>query len=69
MITCSQCKKFISNITYEINGLEDIRNVRGDCKKHGNVEADWDDYDEIYSGSHTCMRGGTVTHEGITHLL
>lgn len=51
MIRCIQCKKFVKNVTYQINGNEDIRNVRGDCKNHGNVEVDWDDYEEIHTGA------------------
>lgn len=47
MIVCSKCKKFVKKIEYKINGLEEIKDVTGICKKHGRVEADWDDYDEL----------------------
>lgn len=47
MIVCSQCKRFVKDIEYMINGLEDIKDVTGVCKKHGRINADWDDYEEI----------------------
>lgn len=47
MIRCPKCKRFVGNITYKINGFDDISDVRGTCKKHGRVEALWDDYCDI----------------------
>ena len=49
MIVCSICKKFVKKIEYMINGLEDIKDVTGICKRHWRVKAEWDDYDEIVS--------------------
>lgn len=47
MVVCSICKKFVKKIEYMINGLEEIKDVTGICKRHGRVKVDWDDYDEI----------------------
>ena len=47
MIVCKKCKKFVKDIEYEINGMEDIRNVTGICKTHGRTLVDYDDYEEI----------------------
>lgn len=47
MVVCSVCKKFVKDIEYKINGNEDIKDVTGVCKRHGRVEADYEDYYEI----------------------
>jgi len=47
MIRCSLCSKFVKDIEYMINGFEDIKDVTGVCKKHGRVEAKWDDYYDV----------------------
>lgn len=47
MIVCSLCKKFVSQIEYKTNCCEEIKDVTGQCKKHGRVKVNWDDYDEI----------------------
>jgi hypothetical protein len=47
MIVCSICKKFVRDVLYKINGLEEISQVTGLCKKHGRVNiTDWE-YDEL----------------------
>jgi len=47
MIRCPECKRFAKPTTYRINGFEEILDVLGICKKHGEVHVLWDDYDEI----------------------
>jgi hypothetical protein len=49
VIVCSKCKKFVKNVEYMINGLEDIKDVTGICKKHGRGSVDWDDYEEVHN--------------------
>lgn len=47
MIVCGKCKRFVKDVEFKINGLEEIKDVTGLCKKHGRVEiTDWA-YDEL----------------------
>ena len=47
MIVCSKCKRFVKNITYKINGFDELSDVKGDCKKHGRVEVDYEFWEEV----------------------
>jgi hypothetical protein len=48
MITCKKCKKFVSNVTTEYNKFSaEVIKVVGDCKKHGQVECYYDDFEEL----------------------
>lgn len=48
MITCKLCHRFVSNVvsTY-YPGRAEVGKVMGDCKKHGRVEVDYDDFEEL----------------------
>jgi len=58
MIRCSKCKRFVKNVTYEINrATEEISNVRGDCSRCGEqVPCDWDCYEDLVGYS----KGGLI---------
>jgi hypothetical protein len=47
VIRCPRCKKFLSKIRYALNGLEELVWVRGNCKKHGRVDAEYECYEEV----------------------
>ena len=48
MIRCSICKRFVKNVTYEFNKFTDqIRNVRGECSRCGDVKVEWDCYEDL----------------------
>ena len=47
MIVCPQCHKFLGKVKYWIDGNDDITKVIGDCKKHGTVEPNSWDYDDL----------------------
>ncbi len=48
MIRCSVCKRFIGKITYLINKFtEEISDVKGVCSRCGEVEAEYDCYEDI----------------------
>ncbi|MFX1479992.1 MAG: hypothetical protein ACFFCI_17880 [Promethearchaeota archaeon] len=50
MLRCSKCKRFIkgNTVTYLFNKFtEEIKDVRGVCSKCGEVEVEWDCYEDI----------------------
>ena len=47
VITCPICKKFVKHTVTIVNGLDEIVRVEAVCKKHGGVDADYDDYEEV----------------------
>jgi|WetSurMetagenome_2_1015567.scaffolds.fasta_scaffold725745_2 hypothetical protein len=48
MITCKICHKFVKNIVSTYNKFTaTILKVEGDCKKHGRVEVNYDDSEEL----------------------
>jgi hypothetical protein len=48
MITCKICHKFVKNIEITYNKFcAEVRKVEGDCKKHGRVKLDYDDFEEL----------------------
>ena len=48
MITCSICHWFVSNVVITYNKFcAEVRKVEGDCKRHGRVKADYDDFEEL----------------------
>ena len=48
MITCKKCHKFVSNVVTTFNHFSaKVIRVEGDCKTHGRVEVDYDDFEEL----------------------
>ena len=48
MITCKICHRFVSNVVTTYNRFcAEVKKVEGDCKKHGRVEVDYDDFEEL----------------------
>jgi hypothetical protein len=51
MIACSICRKFVSKIVIVRRFDEQFNHVgyivKGDCKTHGRVECDYDDFEEL----------------------
>ena len=48
MIKCNKCKRFVKNVTYDINFDEAISNVTGWCKHcHARVPCDYDCYEDV----------------------
>lgn len=48
MITCKTCHRFVSNVITTYNRFSaTVIKVEGDCKKHGRVEVDYDDFEEL----------------------
>jgi len=47
MITCPKCHKFVKHLITWINRNDDIDCVVAICIKHGIVNADYDDYEEV----------------------
>lgn len=48
MITCKQCHKFVSNVVSQYNEFTaTVIKVEGDCRQHGRVECDYDDFEEL----------------------
>ncbi|KKN06992.1 hypothetical protein LCGC14_1071820 [marine sediment metagenome] len=48
MIRCKHCAKFVKNVvTTYYRGTATVGKVMGDCKKHGRVRCDYDDFEEL----------------------
>lgn len=48
MIVCKQCHRFVSNVVTTYNRFKaEVIKVEGDCKKHGRVECQYDDFEEL----------------------
>ena len=47
MITCPICHKFVKHIDTIVNLAGDVVVENAVCKKHGLVNADFDDYEEV----------------------
>jgi len=48
MITCKKCHKFVSNVvTTYYPGRAEVGKVECECKTHGRVECDYDDFEEL----------------------
>lgn len=44
---CPRCKRFVRVSSVTVNGLGDVKSVRGTCRRCGPIEVEWDDYDEV----------------------
>ena len=53
MITCPVCRKFVRHISTVVNGLDEIVSVKAICKTHGEVDADYETYEEVIGGEKT----------------
>ena len=48
MITCKKCSKFVKNVVTTYNKFSaKVKKVEGDCKTHGKVECNYDDFEEL----------------------
>lgn len=50
MSRCPECKKYLKNVTALVSGFDDILEVTGWCKKHGEVKTDDWEYWDFYPG-------------------
>jgi hypothetical protein len=47
MITCPECHRFVKHTATWVDGFDNVVRVEAVCKRHGEVAADWTDYDEV----------------------
>lgn len=48
MIRCAKCKQFVKNVVYTVDGLDNIKSVKGWCKHcHKRVDVEYDCYEDI----------------------